>query len=75
MSMARREVQSEITGRVWKIEARPGDRVAVDQPIVVLESMKMEIPISAPAAGTVAEVRVAETDMVEEGQIVAVLDI
>lgn len=72
--MARCEVQSEITGRVWKIEVRAGERVAVDQPIVVLESMKMEIPISAPAAGTVAEVRVAEKDLVEEGQIVAVLD-
>ena len=47
----------------------------MDQPIVVIESMKMEIPISAPAAGTVAEVCVAETDVVEEGQIVAVLDI
>jgi acetyl-CoA carboxylase biotin carboxyl carrier protein len=72
--MARREVQSEITGRVWKVEAQPGDRVAVDQPIVILESMKMEIPISAPAAGTVAEVRVAEQELVEEGQVVAVLD-
>ena len=72
--MARREVQSEITGRVWKVEAQPGDRVAVDQPIVVLESMKMEIPISAPAAGTVAEVRVVEQELVEEGQVVAVLD-
>jgi acetyl-CoA carboxylase biotin carboxyl carrier protein len=75
MSMARREVQSEITGRVWKIEARPGDRVAVDQAIIILESMKMEIPISAPAAGRVAEVCVTEKDLVEEGQIVAVLDI
>jgi acetyl-CoA carboxylase biotin carboxyl carrier protein len=75
MSMARREVQSEITGRVWKIEAQPGDRVALDQPIVILESMKMEIPISAPAAGTVAEVCVTEKDVVEEGQVVAVLDI
>jgi acetyl-CoA carboxylase biotin carboxyl carrier protein len=73
--MARREVQSEITGRVWKIEAQPGERVAVDQPIVILESMKMEIPISAPVAGTVAEVLVTEKDVVEEGQIVAVLDI
>jgi len=72
--MARREVQSEITGRVWKVEAQPGDRVAVDQPIVILESMKMEIPISAPAAGTVAEVRVVEQELVEEGQVVAVLD-
>jgi acetyl-CoA carboxylase biotin carboxyl carrier protein len=75
MSMARREVQSEITGRVWKIEVQPGDRVAVDQPIVVIESMKMEIPISAPAVGTVAEVCVAEKDLVEEGQIVVILDI
>jgi acetyl-CoA carboxylase biotin carboxyl carrier protein len=73
--MARREVQSEITGRVWKIEAQPGDRVDLDQPIIILESMKMEIPVSAPAAGTVAEVCVAEKDVVEEGQIVAVLDI
>jgi acetyl-CoA carboxylase biotin carboxyl carrier protein len=75
MPMTRREVQSEITGRVWKIEAQPGERVAIDQPIVILESMKMEIPISAPIAGTVAEVLVAEKDVVEEGQIIAVLDI
>ena len=75
MPMARREVQSEITGRVWKIEAQPGEQVAVDQPIVILESMKMEIPISAPIAGTLAEVLVTEKDVVEEGQIVAVLDI
>ena len=73
--MARREVQSEITGRVWKIEAQPGDQVAVDQPIVILESMKMEIPIAAPAAGRVAEICVTEKDVVEEGQIIAVLDI
>lgn len=72
--MAHREVRSEITGRVWKVEAQPGDRVAFDQPIVIVESMKMEIPISAPAAGTVVEVRVAEQDLVEEGQVVAVLD-
>jgi acetyl-CoA carboxylase biotin carboxyl carrier protein len=72
--MARREVTSEITGHVWKIEAQPGDRVAADQPIVILESMKMEIPISAPTAGTIAEVRVAEKELVEEGQIVAILD-
>jgi acetyl-CoA carboxylase biotin carboxyl carrier protein len=74
-SMARREVQSEITGRVWKVEAQPGERVTVDQPIVILESMKMEIPISAPIAGRVAEVLVSEKDVVEEGQIVAVLDV
>lgn len=72
--MARQEVKSEITGRVWKIEAGVGARVAADEPIVILESMKMEIPVASPAAGTVAEIRVAEQDAVEEGQIVAVLE-
>jgi acetyl-CoA carboxylase biotin carboxyl carrier protein len=72
--MGRCEVRSEITGRVWKVEAQPGDHVALDEPIVVVESMKMEIPIPAPAPGRVAEIRVAEKDPVEEGQIVAVLD-
>jgi acetyl-CoA carboxylase biotin carboxyl carrier protein len=72
--MARQDVKSEITARVWKIEVKPGDRVAADDPIMILESMKMEIPVAAPAAGTVAEIRVAEKDMVEEGQVVAVVD-
>jgi len=72
--MARREIKSEITGRVWKLETQPGDRVGFDDPILILESMKMEIPISAPTAGTIAEIRVAEKDLVEEGQVVAVLE-
>lgn len=72
--MARREVRAEIAGRVWKIETRIGDRVAADAPIIILESMKMEIPVPAPMPGTVAEIRVAEQDPVEEGQVVAVLE-
>ena len=72
--MARRDVKSEITARVWKIEAQPGARLAADDPIMILESMKMEIPVSAPMAGTVAEIRVAEHDMVQEGQVVAVME-
>jgi acetyl-CoA carboxylase biotin carboxyl carrier protein len=72
--MARSEVKSEISGRVWKLEARVGDRVAADDAILILESMKMEIPVSAPTAGRVLEIRVAETDLVEEGQVVAVLE-
>ena len=72
--MARSEVKSEISGRVWKLEARVGDCLAADETILILESMKMEIPVSAPAAGRVLEIRVAETDLVEEGQIVAVLE-
>jgi acetyl-CoA carboxylase biotin carboxyl carrier protein len=73
-AMARSEVKSEISGRVWKLETRVGDRVAADDAILILESMKMEIPVPAPAAGRVLEIRVAETDLVEEGQVVAVLE-
>jgi len=72
--MARSEVKSEISGRVWKLETQVGDRVAADDAILVLESMKMEIPVSAPVAGRILEIRVAERDMVEEGQVVAVLE-
>ena len=72
--MARSEVRSEIGGRVWKLEARVGDRVAADDAILILESMKMEIPVSAPVAGRILEIRVAETDLVEEGQVVAVIE-
>ena len=72
--MARSEVKSEISGRVWKVEARVGDRVAADDAILILESMKMEIPVSAPVAGRILEISVAETDLVEEGQVVAVLE-
>ena len=72
--MARSEVRSEIGGRVWKLEMRVGDRVAADDAILVLESMKMEIPVSAPVAGRILEIRVAKTDLVEEGQVVAVIE-
>ncbi len=72
--MARSEVKSEIGGRVWKLEARVGDRVAAEDAILILESMKMEIPVSAPRAGRILEIRVAEKDLVGEGQVVAVLE-
>jgi acetyl-CoA carboxylase biotin carboxyl carrier protein len=67
-------VKSEITGKVWQIEARVGQKVAEEDPIVILESMKMEIPVAAPVGGTVKEILVAEGDVVQEGQDVAVLD-
>jgi acetyl-CoA carboxylase biotin carboxyl carrier protein len=72
--MARSEVKSEISGRVWKLEARVGEHLAADDAILILESMKMEIPVPAPAAGRIVEIRVAETDLVEEGQVVAVME-
>lgn len=68
------EVKSEITGKVWKIEAREGQSVREDDIIVILESMKMEIPISAPKAGKITKILVTEGQGVAEGETVALLD-
>ena len=68
------EVKAELVGNVWKVEARPGDQVAEDDVLIVLESMKMEISVTAPRAGTVREIRVKETDVVKEGQVLVVLE-
>ena len=72
--MADTTVESEIPGKVFKIEAPVGTRVEEDDPIIILESMKMEIPIGAPCAGIVKEILVAEGDAVEEGDEVAVIE-
>ena len=66
------KVVAEVAGKVWKIEARPGAQLAADDVILILESMKMEIPVVAPAAGKLLEVLVKEGDMVNEGDAVAV---
>ena len=60
-------VEAHITGTVWKIEVKVGDVVSEGQTVVVLESMKMEMPVESPAAGTVSAVLVKEGDSVEEG--------
>ena len=67
------EVCAHITGTVWKIEKKVGDAVAEGDVLVILESMKMEMPIEAPCAGVVAEVRVKEGQPVDEGAVVVVL--
>ena len=72
--MAAVPVVSEIPGTVFKIEADAGDEVAEDDPLIILESMKMEIPVGAPVAGRVAEILVEEGEAVEEGQEVAVIE-
>lgn len=64
---------SEVTGTVWKIEAPVGTRVAEGDTVVIVESMKMEIPVTAPRAGVVLEIHVAEGEVVAEDQSVAVL--
>ncbi len=72
--MKQSKVASEITGKVWKIVAPPGTQLAEDEPILILESMKMEIPVSAPLDCTVVEILVAEGDTVSEGQAVALIE-
>ena len=72
--MARTNVVSDIAGKVWKIEAAPGAKVAQDDAVLILESMKMEIPVSAPRAGTVVEIYFNEGEVVGEGEIVAVIE-
>lgn len=72
--MALREIKSEITGSLWKLLKNAGDRVEEDEPIMVLESMKMEIPVLADAAGVITEVRVSEGQSVAEGQVVALVE-
>jgi biotin carboxyl carrier protein len=72
--MAVVNVKSEIAGNVWKIQAKPGDRVELEGEIVILESMKMEIPVLAPKAGVIKEIRVNEGEAIGEGHLIAVLE-
>jgi len=72
--MARIEVKAEITGTVWQVKASPGDKVDAGDVLVVIESMKMEIPVITEDPGTVKEILVKEKDPVAEGQVVAVLE-
>ena len=68
------EIKAELVGTVWKITAKPGDVVAEDDTLLILESMKMEIAVAAPKAGTVREIKVKETDLVREGQILVLME-
>jgi acetyl-CoA carboxylase biotin carboxyl carrier protein len=72
--MARIEVRAEVTGKVWKVLVAPGARVDADEPLMVVESMKMEIPVSWEEASTVVELLVAEGDAVEDGQVVVIVE-
>lgn len=72
--MAEVRVKSEIAGKVWAIEAEVGQALEEEDSIIVLESMKMEIPIGAPSNGTLKAILVAEGEAVEEGQDVAILE-
>jgi acetyl-CoA carboxylase biotin carboxyl carrier protein len=68
------EIRAHITGVVFQIPAKAGDKVAPGDAVIVLESMKMEIPVEASSAGTVKEIRVQEGQTVQEGDVVAVVE-
>jgi acetyl-CoA carboxylase biotin carboxyl carrier protein len=68
------DVVAEIAANVWQVPVEVGQTVAPGDTIAILESMKMEIPVEAPVGGTVAELRVAPDDQVNEGDVIAVID-
>ncbi len=68
------EVKSQIKAIVWKVLKETGDTVKVDDEIIILESMKMEIPISSEVNGIIKSIEVSEGDEVDEGQVVATLN-
>lgn len=68
------EVRAEITANVWQVPATVGQQVAEGDELAILESMKMEIPVVAPCAGTVTAVHVAPDDQVTEGDLIAEID-
>lgn len=73
--MAIIEIKTDITGSVWKVLKQVGDTVEEDEPIVILESMKMEIPVAAAERGIVKEILVKEGDTAPEGSIVARVEV
>ena len=68
------DICAHITGTVWKIEVTPGQKVASGDVVLILESMKMEMPLEAPQAGTIREIKVKEGDPVQEGAVVMTLE-
>ncbi len=68
------DVLAEMVANVWKVVVAPGDQVAEGDPLVILESMKMEIPVESPLGGTVKEIRVQEGGVVQEGDVIAVVE-
>jgi acetyl-CoA carboxylase biotin carboxyl carrier protein len=67
------EVRAEMVANVWKVVATEGDQVEDGDTLVILESMKMEIPVLAEGAGTLAKLHVAEGDVIQEGDLIATI--
>lgn len=71
--MATHRIESPVTGKVWKLERQVGDMVAEGDTLLIVESMKMEIPVDATASGTLKEMLVGEGDAVNENQVLVVV--
>lgn len=65
------DIKAHITGTVWKVEVEVGDEVEEEEIVIILESMKMEMPIEAPMDGVITEILVQPNEPVQEGQVVA----
>jgi biotin carboxyl carrier protein len=63
------QIKAELAGNLWKIVVREGQQVQAEETLLILESMKMEIPVTAPAAGRVTKIHAREGDTVQEGQL------
>ncbi|MCK2212947.1 biotin/lipoyl-binding carrier protein [Actinomadura sp. ATCC 31491] len=68
------EVRAEMVANVWQVIVREGDTVSEGDTLVILESMKMEIPVIVEDGGVVAQLKVAEGDVIQEGDLIAVID-
>jgi acetyl-CoA carboxylase biotin carboxyl carrier protein len=68
------DVMAEMVANVWQVVAQEGQRVVEGDTLVILESMKMEIPVVAPLDGVVREIRVRPEDVVQEGDVIAVVE-
>ena len=68
------QVTAELTGNLWKVVVSEGQQVQADDTLMILESMKMEIPVNAPRAGRVTRIHVKEGQSVQEGQLLADID-
>lgn len=69
-----KEIKAAMAGTVFKVEVVKGQDVSEGQPVVILESMKMEIPVESPYSGKVAELKAAEGDFVDEGEVLMILE-
>jgi acetyl-CoA carboxylase biotin carboxyl carrier protein len=68
------KINSEVAGSVWKIETQVGQTVEQDDVIMIVESMKMEIPVTAPSRATIVDIKVAEGEVISDQQLLAILE-